>query len=171
MLNKDDIEQIVGKPVNLIRYKDLDNYNSINELQFPLLIHLQTNHNDGILYGHWVCICKYGNNLSFFDSYGMFPDDGLDYINPNYNILIGQDGYLSKLLINFNGNIFYNKIPLQSFNNGSETCGNYVAAYIYYYCEEFIDPDNFSKILLKYRKKGYDLDKLIVKLTNYLKQS
>ena len=109
-------------------------------------------------------LCRNNNDIYFFDPYGTYIDDQLEYINPEYNKLIGQ-GYpfLSNLLGYSNFNIHYNPHKLQKFNN-SQVCGRYCGAFARFF-DEFENMDDFGKEFKKYEKKGYDLDKVIIALT------
>lgn len=175
-LNKKEVEKIAGKPINMVRYQDLDNMYDINEIFYdynnkitePIdcaLIHFQTSHNNTGIYGHWCIICRNGKDLYFFDPYGTYIDDQLEHIDPEYNELIGQNyPYLSNLLGYSDYNIHYNPYRLQKFN-GSQVCGRYCGAFARFF-DEFDNMDDFGKEFLKYEKKGYDLDKVIIALTD-----
>jgi len=176
-LNKNEVEKIAGKKINMIRYQDLLNIDDIDELFYnktkkiskPIdscLIHFQHSHNNSVISGHWCIITRNKNNLYFFDSYGNFPDDQLEHIDSQYNELVGQGfPFLSKLMHNCPYNLHYNPYRLQSLENNSSTCGRYAGLFSRHF-KEFKDIDDFSKELLKYKKKGFDIDELVVKLTN-----
>jgi len=176
-LNRDEVEKIAGKKINMIRYQDLDDIGDIDELFYdntkkiskPIdscLIHFQTHHNNTTIRGHWCMLTKNKNNLYFFDSYGNEVDDQLEHIDPEYNKLIGQNfPFLSKLLHECPYNLYYNPYRLQSLENNSETCGRWCGLFSKHF-KEFKDIDDYSKEFLKYKKKGFDLDELVVRLTD-----
>lgn len=180
-LNKSQIEQIAGKPVNVISYKNLDKVKDINHLFFDLgskdkicemrdgcLIHFQTAHKGKSLMGHWCILVSKGNDIYFFDSYGDYIDDQLNNIDSSYNKRVNQDyPTLSKLLSEAPQKIHYNPYQLQSMDNGSATCGRYCALFLKYF-ENYKNMDDFAKELMEFKKKGYCLDQLVTDLTDKL---
>ena len=68
---------------NIIKYNELDNYNSIEQLlpsnKSWKIILIENEYNSG----HWTLIMRYNNTIEWFNSYGTFPSEELDYI-PNY---------------------------------------------------------------------------------------
>ncbi len=170
-LSKKQIEQISGKPVNVISYNKLTKIKNIDKLfnkyTDGCLIHYQTGHDNNSVMGHWCILTRDKNNINFFDPYGQYIDNQLDNIDESYNQRINQDyPILSKLLGHSPYKIHYNPFPLQSFDNGSATCGRWCAVYLKYF-KDFKDIDAFGECLMGY-KDIYDLDELIVKLTDKL---
>lgn len=180
-LSKGEIEDIIGKNVNMIRYMDIKDFDNVNQLFInnstsgrivkpysKCLLHFQTNHNNNTFYGHWTALYMKGNKIFFFDPYGDVVDDQLDNIDPNYNMIVNQDyPYLSKLLHDSKYNIYYNPYRLQKLQKGINTCGRWCAIFLKY-INEYGDIDDFVKVFKNYKKEGYDLDELIVYLTDYL---
>ena len=78
-MSDDDIEEQLPN-VQIIKYNQLDNYHSIDNLlsnQNMTVILVETQINSG----HWMCVLKYNNIVEVFDSYGLPIDDGLKYVN------------------------------------------------------------------------------------------
>ena len=80
-LSDSDIRRILGNDCKILEYKDLLQYNNINEIlkeekdYFILLYELQPQS------GHWTCVLKYDGILEFFDAYGIAPDKELAWIS------------------------------------------------------------------------------------------
>lgn len=100
----------------IIRYKDLKKVKSIDNLLVnnSCVIFIENNISE---IGHWVCIVKRGNIISYFDSYGRIPDHEIyDDSNPIH--------YLSDLLYNCKYDLEYNEYCYQ--RQRTATCGRHV---------------------------------------------
>lgn len=126
-LSDDDVLALVKGRANVIRIIDLDKYHSIDEMLYPydqcILLYESKPH-----YGHWCCLTKYGDSLEFFDSYGGFPDEQLDYIDKDFAHESGQDNkYLTQLLLECPYTLSYNDHVFQKMDPKIATCGKWVA--------------------------------------------
>lgn len=177
-LNVRDIAEISGKDITMIPYTDMHLYKSIKDVfatNYVVLNYLTSKN-----YGHWVCMCKQGNKITFFDSYGKLPDDQLEFIPIKYRIESNQDyPYLVALLKKWSdkgGEVHYNSEQFQKYSSMITTCGRWVG-YFLRYCDSVSVEDFEHKMesarnamirggLLKDRK-DIDMfyDKLIVDLT------
>ena len=68
----DILKRLHGKTKVLV-YSDFQEYDDLDSLLSPygnvvFLLKMMPN------YGHWMCIKRTGDRISFFDSYGEFPD-------------------------------------------------------------------------------------------------
>ena len=125
-------------------------------------------HNRNVKMGHWCILVKYNNNLIFFDPYGDFIDDQLHYIDPEYNELVNQDyPVLSKLLYECPYKVHYNPFRLQKLDENISTCGRHCAVFLKYF-KDYPNVDDYAKDLLDFKKNGYDIDELIVTLSDLL---
>lgn len=99
---------------NIVTYEELRKYKNINDLfKNDSAIILYTNPTSRI--GHWVCLVRRNNIISYFDSYGKLPDDK--------RYLKGRYPYLSRLLLNSKYILEYNEYNYQK--NGVSTCGHH----------------------------------------------
>ena len=113
----------------IMKYSALENYDSIEELlpeQFDYRFILIENKLNS---GHWTVLCRYKNNIYYFDSYGVKVDGQWKYI-PNFiRIALNQDSNdLTKLLNKAKKEGFKvesNKVKYQSDADGVNTCGRY----------------------------------------------
>lgn len=126
-LSGEDISRMCGLN-NIIPYHELSLFHSINQVlgtEKAVILLYETKKN----VGHWVLLYKSGmNSLTFFDSYGLKPDDELKYTPYNYRYdTTGRNhvGHLTSLLNKSNYMVNYNKIQLQQFYEHINTCGRY----------------------------------------------
>ena len=142
---------------NLIQYKDVNKYNSIEELLGPtkkcvILYHTKRD------YGHWTCLYEYNGTIFFFDSYGFVPDDELKFLHKDLKAELNSNHrYLTELLYNSNKPVEYNEYQLQERKKNINTCGRYVCLRLKY---PEISVDNFYKILND-ASEYINIDKLI----------
>jgi len=108
-------EYILNKiKTNIVTYSELKNVNNIDDvfINDSCIILYEKTAGD---VGHWCCMVKRNNLISYFDSYGREPDP--------YIYLRGQYPYLSKLLYKSPYNLEYNEYDYQSKN--VSTCGHH----------------------------------------------
>lgn len=161
-LSGEEILNYLDYKCNLIQYKDIVNYNTIEELlgkykKCVILYHTRKN------YGHWTCIYEVKNRIYFFDSYGFIPDDELKFLPYDLKEELNSDyRYLTKLLYESNKPVEYNEYQLQKRKSGINTCGRWVLLRLKY---PTISVDNFYNFFRE-SSKYIDNDKLICLLIN-----
>ena len=130
-ITDNDLTQYFGKRdfKNIIKYSDLANYNSIQQLlpknKSWKIILIENEHNSG----HWTLLLRYNNTIEWFNSYGTFPSAELDFISPQQKAMLNQDIkhlniLLTQALPKFH--IIYNKRKLQELKDGVNTCGKWI---------------------------------------------
>lgn len=80
--------------------------------------------------GHWNMMYISGDNLYFFDSYGMKPTQLIQNIVAKGYPVYGQNQNLDNLIRNskyFPHNCFMNNVKYQSDKENIQTCGRYIA--------------------------------------------
>lgn len=162
-LSNHDIFNILDGKFNLVLYPNLYKYRSIDEVLGPygacvLLVEAKKG------YGHWVCLWKLNNyTLSFFNSYGGYPDDALDSVSRQFAMMNHEDKpYLSHLMDISPYELTYNEYAYQQKGSDIRTCGRHVCVrlicrtmdddyyhnYITFFCNKFgINADEFVTIL------------------------
>lgn len=155
-LTKHEINEIVGRNVNMITYPELRNYDDIYDVlgqNGECIILYQTSDN----YGHWTCIFERKNgNIEVFDSYGFEPDEQVEYMRPYYReVGIYLFPHLSYLLLESGQKIEYNNHKLQGPK--TSTCGRWVGHRLKHKNKKI---DTFAKDF-----KGKNKDMQIVKKT------
>jgi hypothetical protein len=112
----------------IIKYSELKNYNSLQELlpspfDYKIIL-LESNRNTG----HWVAILRMNNIIECFNSYGVSIDSEWKYIPDSIERMLGQSTrYLSNLIKKSEGlTVVSNKYKFQSSTNDISTCGRWV---------------------------------------------
>lgn len=162
-LSDEDLHKICGDDVKIIKYPDIIQYNTIDELLQPynkviILYEFAPN------YGHWVSLMKHKNNvIEHWDSYGLKVDDEMKFIKKMTTKKKYITPHLTKLLYESPYEILFNEFKLQSENPKIATCGRWGAfrlVMMKYSLEEF------AYIFLN--NKFFKPDEYITILTNYL---
>ena len=125
-LSNYDLIKLLNNKANIVIYPELINYDNIDQVLGPhgacfLLFEAKPK------YGHWCCLFKTNRNtIEFFNPYGGFPDDSLDYIPLHFREISGQlYPLLSILLYESPYNLVYNHIPFQRKSKDVKTCGRH----------------------------------------------
>ena len=113
---------------DIIKYSELRNYNSLDELlPNPLfcykVILLETNRNQG----HWTCIIRMNNIIECFNSYGVSIDSEFKYIPDWIERMLGESTrYLTNLIKKNNTfKIINNTYEFQSKDDDVATCARW----------------------------------------------
>ena len=169
-LSVDDLNDILGQQFSddIILYSNLDQYRSIEDLlptnkSFKVLLIRDSNYS-----GHYVCILRYNKTIEFFDSYGMYPSNELDYTE-NVNQSLGQTrDELLDLLQDAKQKGFkieYNKIEFQQYSTGRKsiaTCGRHVLFRIIMMIKYNYDLNKFVNFFISLERKYHlDFDNLV----------
>ena len=122
-----DIKKYLGESCKIIKYGDLDNYSSLEELlpndtDFVVIL-LETKKNTG----HWTALLRYNNIFEWFDSYGLGPDKELTFIPDIMRRMFDEvEHELTKMLNDTPLPVIYNDKDLQSHKDFVCTCGRWV---------------------------------------------
>ena len=140
-ISSDDIKNITGNN-NIIRYSQIKNYNSINDLignQNGCFILFETSQS----YGHWCILTKNNDLIEFFDPYSIFIEKQKDFIdNPEF---LEPINYLSILLKKCPYRISYNEFMFQNDKYDEiGTCGKWC---IIRYLNKHIDLYKFKDMI------------------------
>ena len=147
---------------NLIQYKDINQYNSIEDLlgKYKKCVILYHTKKD---YGHWTCLYEYNGTIFFFDSYGFIPDDELKFLHKDLKAELNSNHrYLTELLYNSNKPVEYNEYQLQDRKKNVNTCGRWVILRLKY---PKISVNDFYDIF-KQSSQYINNDELITHLVN-----
>ena len=136
-LSDADLKQLLGNDMRIIKYSQLSDYKSIQQLlpnetfdHIILLVELLEN------VGHYECIVRVGQSIFFFDSYGVRPDKALLFAKKQFRRELGQKWPLLSYLLNKaedeNFNVMFSTFPYQKKDNYISTCGRWCALFIYY---------------------------------------
>jgi hypothetical protein len=163
MISSDDLKNILGQDLRIIKFQDLQKYNDIYKLlpkkkDYCVIFFTDDIKND-VNIGHWTCLTRYKNNFEFFDSYGLKEDDELKFISNKKKNLYGESiDYLYNLLKPVKHS--NNKYDYQSWDDNVSTCGRFVILKIYSFQNGIYTNKDFYNIMKKKVKKfkgNYDL--------------
>jgi len=170
MVSANDIKRILGDDIKIIRFPDLVNYNSMQEvLPFPndcAIIFFLDEVTPTNNIGHWTAIMRNGNRYEFFDSYGLSSKEDLDHIDKEKRIKFGeQHDYLKEL----GGKMLYhNPVDYQSWDPKVATCGRYAIIRLLAFMSGITNPKSFYKFMNDAKKQygAKSFDELSVMLTS-----
>ncbi len=125
-LSSSEVLKLTENKANLITYPQLAKMSSIKQAlgkYGACIILYETKRN----YGHWCCIIKQSPKLiEFFDSYGMMPDDQLQFVSPEFRKENDEDySHLTYLLWKSKCTVEYNHTKLQEKIHDVNTCGRW----------------------------------------------
>ena len=156
-----DLRKVLGNDAKIITYSDLSTLKSLERL-LP-------NATDScvLLYetkpgvGHWTALMKYNDMYEFFDPYGLYPDDELEWIPKARRKLLNQnEPYLSQLLKRSGKQWIYNKRRYQKMSDTVNTCGDHCVHRIYRLTHNDMDLKDYSEYMDHVKdeyKVGYDV--------------
>jgi hypothetical protein len=148
----------------IVLYSDIHKFKTLDDLLRPhnsvvILYQLKQN------FGHWVLLFKYpnSNTVEFFCSYGIFVDDQLKFINPDFRKKSFQDfPYLTKLLVDSGYKIVVNNVKLQQKKNDISSCGRHVCSRLIF---KNLPLKNYIDII---KNNKYDPDSVVTYLTAFV---
>ena len=78
-LSDSDIRKILGRGCKIVKYSELSNYNTIEQLlpkeKASVILLIE----DSLDHGHWVGLCRFKDTYMYFDSYGNPVDADLKW--------------------------------------------------------------------------------------------
>lgn len=160
-LSETDILKKLNGKTTIYKYNELINFKSVEEMlgrYDNCVILLETEEN----FGHWICIKVTGKRISFFDSYGGFPDRQKHFVNEDFLKSSGQEfNKLCQLLYecSFRYTVEFSQRPLQNIRNLKlATCGLWCCVFI----KSGLTVDPFYEFIDSFNMK--DKDALVVML-------
>lgn len=160
-LGDHDLSAYLNGQTKIVKYNEIPFYKNIEQLLNPygnVVILLETKHD----FGHWICIKMTGNVISFFDSYGDFPDQQKKFVNAKFLKDSGQKfNIICKMLdeASYKYTIEFSDRRLQNLDDLSiATCGLWCAVFI----KSGMLVDEFYDFLESFGEP--DLDKLVCEL-------
>ena len=128
------MKQLLGNDARIIKYSQLSDYASIDKLlpnKFDyviLLVELVEN------VGHFECLVRNGNNIFFFDPYGVRVDKSLLFADKQVRRELGQKYPLLSHMLNdaldAGFNVQFNSYQYQEKNGNINTCGRWCSVFI-----------------------------------------
>lgn len=140
-----------GYESEIMMYKDLANFNNVDELlpkdlDYRIIL-IETSPN----VGHWVLILKYKDTIEYFNSYGVNGDTQKNSLIPKkMNIFLGQNkNYLSDLMKKSDSKykLIHNKTKFQINSPKVATCGRHIALRIICCEKMFMNLKEYTKFV------------------------
>ena len=159
-MSNTDIHKRLGGRTKILMYDEFNKFNDLEEVLQPWdnVVFLLRTEED---FGHWMCIKKCWNRVSFFDSYGDFPDVQKKYVEKKFLEKSNQKyNKLCELLYNasFKYTIGYSQYKLQKKSEDISTCGQWCCLFI----ESGLLVDDFKTYIDSFKEQNKDY--LCVKL-------
>ena len=150
----DILKRLHGKTKVLV-YSDFQEYDDLDSLLTPydnvvFLLKMMPN------YGHWMCIKRTGDRISFFDSYGEFPDKQKKHVPKGFLKESGQSyNKLCELLLkaSYKYTIEFSEYKYQKKDGKTATCGQWCCVFI----ESGLTTDDFRQFIDSFHQKDKDL--------------
>ena len=98
-LSDPDIRTILWANTKIIKYSELANISSLDELLPRLVDVCVILYEESLNRGHWVALLKYNEMSERFDSYGMKPDKELQWINMKKRLMLKKSDALSEQIL------------------------------------------------------------------------
>ena len=129
-LSGSDLERITENKSNIIKYSDLHQYNSIDDVfegkESVIILYLKKSN-----FGHWCALFKAPwkpETLYFFDSYAFQMDQEIAFADEQLRLHQGkQVPHLTHLVQKSNYYLEQNKFQYQSKQHDINTCGRWAA--------------------------------------------
>lgn len=154
----------LGGRTKIVMYDEFKDFNTIEEVLSPWdnTVFLLKTEDD---FGHWMCMKRTGKRISFFDSYGEFPDIQKRHLDKKYCEESGQKyNKLCELLYeaSFRYTIEFSEHKYQSSDPKVSTCGQWCCLFI----ESGLLTDDFKTYIDECQKefKLKSRDQVCVKL-------
>lgn len=167
----DDQIKLYLPDAEIITYKELRNYNSIEELlpnhkSYKILLYESSPNN-----GHWVALMRYNfdeDTIEYFDGYGYGIDVPLKWIPKYARINLGQDEpYLGNLLKKTDLKVVQNTKKYQDYDPEIATCGRWDILRIMAMRDENMNLKQFQKWIEEMKKEsGYTYDQIVSAFIN-----
>ena len=161
-MSGDDLAHYYPK-VRIIKYNDLDNYTSIEELlpsddTYFILLYL-----DSPSSGHWVTLVRNKNLITFFDSYGGKIDSQLKWVDDTTRIQLDTNKpCLTRLLKAGKTPYNYSPYDYQSNNQSVATCGAHVLNFITCTLDKGMSVNDYKLHMDRIRERtGLDFDEIV----------
>jgi hypothetical protein len=158
-LSDSDVLKLVEHKAKILIYSDLSKFKTLDEAlgKHQAAFLLYESQPD---YGHWTVLFRNDDYVEFFDPYGVFPDNELEWIPKHFREISGQMyPQLTALLYYSPYDLEYNEHKFQKHGEGINTCGRWSALRLAF---RDVSLKQFAEMF-----KGKKSDDLVSILTSY----
>ena len=163
-IGDDDIKKYLPD-AKIIKYSELNNYNTIDELLPNNPDYVFILYEDSMNNGHWTLVMRYGNTYEFFCSYGSQVDEPLTWTSEETKDRLHQNyPYLTRLFNNIPNQrkVIYNPVDYQSERRDVNTCGRHTLVRALTMLKRHMPLDTYHKTMQKARKlTGASYDEVV----------
>lgn len=165
-LSNFQVFDLLNKKTRVLTYTELTNHEDIADVLAPhgcfVLLYLSKKD-----YGHWCCVIQHPDRIEFFDPYGTYIDNELEYISGDFRKKSEQMfPHLTKLLYDSGVPIEYNQYRFQKHGANINTCGRHVSMRIL--LKHMLLDEYHDFIVNTAKKLKTDADGLVTMLTLYI---
>jgi len=151
-LSDSDLKKILGDDIKIIIHSSLSNVSNLRDILTKDRDCMVILYEQKRLSGHWTCLTREGDIFTFFDPYGIAPDNELKWLNMAQRYKLHEDvPYLSNLLNS--EQYVYNKIDFQQNDSRIETCGDHVCSFLYHFLNENMDLKQYQEYMKDLKKR------------------
>jgi len=158
------VKAALGTNTRILKYSELKNYETINELLPNINDFIILLLEEDINQGHWTCMMKLKDGFYYFNSYGKKYDADISVIPMCVRKILGQDRKEVTRLLD-GKNCSWNKTILQG--DKSQVCGRWCVLCITMCCMMGYSPADFIEFIKdKSVELGKSYDVLVAGLVN-----
>lgn len=150
-LSDSRVRQALGDEVKILKYSELKNYETINELLPSLNTFFICLLEEEMNSGHWTCCMKLKEGFFYFNSYGQKFDSDLSVIPHCIRKILGEDKREFSRLLD-GQNCDWNRVKLQG--EKSMVCGRWCILVITMCCFLGYSPAEFVEFVKEKAKSG-----------------
>lgn len=134
---------------------DLAKYKTIDELLPTDKSHVFLLYQSSKNMGHWVLLCRYGNTIEYFDSYGQYIDYPYNWTSLDKRKKLGEGKpFLTILLTKTPYNVVWNGVDFQNKTDGNiSTCGRHCCLRLMTLLNNDLDLDGYIKMMKQLKNK------------------
>jgi hypothetical protein len=158
-LTDGDLEKHTGiTSKDIVKYSDLKNYNSIEDLlpnvgDFKIIL-IEDRFNSG----HWVCVLRTAPKVfEYFNSYGAKWDTDWKFIARMARVILGENTNEMTRLMNkaeAEGNkVVWNNKKFQKLGSKVQTCGRWCVMRIETFKMGYNTPEDFQRLIKKFKEE------------------
>lgn len=145
-LSNEDINIILEPDTKIISYPDFATMNSIDDafdrMGRCVFLFLTTSETSG----HWLCMFKKDNTISYFDSYGEKPEAQRCWLSQEQLDELGEgEPYLMNLLRKSGFKVFYNTVQYQKERQDVNSCGRWCVMRLI--CKDMDDKQFYNTVM------------------------
>lgn len=165
-LTDGDIEKHTGLK-EVIKYSDLKNYNSIEDLlptdKSAVIILIE----DRLNSGHWVAVMRYNKTIEYFNSYGAKWDTDWKFINRMVRMILGENtNEMTRLMDKASADgwtTIWNKHRFQKLGAKIQSCGRHCVLRIEMMKMGYTLPEYYDFIKKREKEIGENADFIVAK--------